>query len=96
MSAGEPGRGGRIVYSDADNDGIFDDGEQSRSFLQFDPVDTLHTRKVTSGISVDDLPPKILDVEVTVTLSHPTAGDLSVWLVSPYGTRVELLRERAA
>ncbi len=88
--AGEPGLGGRVIYSDADGDAIFDDGSFPRSFFQSNSLNTSHSGRVTSSLAVSGVSPKILDLEVTVSFTHPNVGDLSVWLVSPYGTRVEL------
>jgi subtilisin-like proprotein convertase family protein len=47
-------------------------------------------KTVSASLTVAGLTGPVLDVEVIVKLTHPNVGDLTVLLVAPDGTRVEL------
>lgn len=80
---------GQIVFVDVDGNGEF-----SIAYSDFEssevPVEILDLATVTSTILVEDDDLTILDVNATLDISHTYDGDLSVFLISPSGTRVEL------
>lgn len=57
----------------------------SKSILDFD--------KTTSRITVPGQASRVTDVNVTLSLTHSFLGDLDIYLVSPSGTRVELVTD---
>jgi uncharacterized delta-60 repeat protein len=89
--AGEPGRADQLVYADLDGDGTHDTNVftynsvyQPPKAITDDPAQTTDfTLNVPSIGSVADL-------DVTLDITHPYAGDLRVVLISPNGTTVEL------
>jgi subtilisin-like proprotein convertase family protein len=91
-AATELGLAGVTVYDDANNNGRFDPGLVDRFAAAVDlPVDIpFDGRSVDSRIVIDDLPGVVGDVNVTVTIEHPYAADVSATLISPSGRTVLL------
>jgi subtilisin-like proprotein convertase family protein len=48
---------------------------------------------INSPITVGGFGRRVLDVNVTLHLTHPQADQLDVWLTSPSGTRIELVTD---
>jgi cysteine-rich repeat protein len=48
---------------------------------------------INSPITVSGFGRRLLDVNVTVHITHPQADNLDVWLTSPSGTRIELVTD---
>ncbi|MCY2986976.1 MAG: proprotein convertase P-domain-containing protein, partial [Planctomycetota bacterium] len=55
------------------------------------PVQLGGAAKLTSTLNIQGLQAPLYDVDVTLDMTHPRSGDLLVNLVSPTGTRVELI-----
>ncbi|MBX7102504.1 MAG: proprotein convertase P-domain-containing protein [Gemmataceae bacterium] len=86
---GEPGIAGRTVYLDANGNKVRDTG--SGSFTSTDvPLGIRDFLTTDSFQAVAGLAGLITDVNVTVDLSHTSDSNLSLFLVAPDGTRVEL------
>jgi len=56
------------------------------------PIDSIGTPTITSTINVPDNF-TIEDVNVNLNISHSYTGDLTIYLTSPSGTKVNLIRE---
>jgi subtilisin-like proprotein convertase family protein len=91
-SPSEPGMDGRAIYCDANND-----GELTRGGLlnvpgraANVPLPPGETRRLLGPVLSGAAGMTIDDVDVTINLQHPRAGDLVVTLVSPAGRRAEL------
>jgi subtilisin-like proprotein convertase family protein len=87
--SGEPGLAGWTVYFD-DND----NGQRDATFVaQLPSVDVpqplIDEASVKSELLVETVR-EILDVNVTLDISHTFDADVNVFLISPSGTRVEL------
>ncbi len=80
---------GWTVYWDQNNNGLLD--QSPTAFTSADVPKTLaDLTKVTSTLAVSGVPGRTADVNVTLNITHTWDDDLSVFLISPAGTRVEL------
>ena len=93
---GEPGLPGRTVYLDLNGNGMFDSAGET---VEIDSTDvpksiadvwyvTTTSESVVSGVGGN-----VVDVDVTLGISHYRDSDLDVHLVSPSGTKVELFTD---
>jgi subtilisin-like proprotein convertase family protein/subtilisin family serine protease len=89
-SDGEIGLEGWTVYLDGNNNGAWDSGPQYFESSQSQPISDLFT--TTSQLTVDAVG-KIEDVNITLDIAHTYDADLDVFLISPFGTRVELFSD---
>ncbi|MEX0677546.1 MAG: proprotein convertase P-domain-containing protein [Pirellulales bacterium] len=82
---GEPALGGWTVYADLNENGAFDpiaiddfgSGDVPKS------ISTVGGSTVTSASAVSGLAGHIIDVNVTLNISHTRAGDLVITLIAP-------------
>ena len=65
----------------------------SQSFSNNSPKTILDADKTTSTITVPKQTSVLTDVNVTLSLTHGFLGDLDIFLVSPMGTRIELVTD---
>jgi subtilisin-like proprotein convertase family protein len=91
--ANESPLSGWTIYLDQDDNGQFDPASPTVQ----PPVDSVDVPKnivdigtTTSTLDVAGLRPGLLDLDVTVNLTHTFDSDLTIELISPTGTRVEL------
>ncbi len=90
LEPGEPGLEGWIVYIDSNNNGVRDVATSPTTIAATDlpkPITDFST--LTSSIMVGNLG-AILDVEVTLDITHSFMADLEAYLTSPSGRIVEL------
>jgi subtilisin-like proprotein convertase family protein len=87
----EPPLVGWTVYLDQNNNGVLDDGPTTIGSSD-GPANIPDQGTIESQITVANLA-VIGDVDVTINIDHPYDSDLDVFLVSPSGTRVELLSD---
>jgi subtilisin-like proprotein convertase family protein len=97
--ATDPVIGGRTVYLDANGNGSFDPSIAPVAF----PSGTLNlaipdnnATGITNNRTVSGLPGLVVKVTVTVTITHPFDGDLTIDLIGPTGTVVRLVSNRGA
>ena len=91
--AGEPGLPNWPIYDDANNNGLFDTADAPTfGYGDHDPLPrpTVNDAAVYSRIDVDAPHPVVRDLDVELTITHLRVNDLTAFLVSPRGTRVEL------
>lgn len=82
---------GWTIYLDQNNNGILDDvvtTQTDTSTLAIPDND-----QVSSTVTVSNVVGPVLDVNVTLSITHTRDSDLDVYLVSPAGTRVELFTD---
>ncbi|WP_460167820.1 C25 family cysteine peptidase [Thermostilla marina] len=88
LDDGETGKAGEIVYLDLDNDGYRDQGTtvfESRDTPQSIPdPGTLYSTIDVTGVGT------VRDLNVRLYVSHTYLSDLTVSLIGPDGTRVQL------
>jgi subtilisin-like proprotein convertase family protein len=89
--AGDPGLADWTVYLDTNNNSVAD----SRSITQSSGdvfIPTLDEGTIASELSINSVAVfgRVLDVNVSLNLTHTWDADLDVYLVSPSGTRVRL------
>lgn len=88
--SGEAGASGRTVFLDVNSNGTLDKGP-TNSFTNNNVLAIPDAGgKVYSDIAVTGLTGTVGDVNVTVNITHPWVGDLTLFLVHPDGTRIEL------
>ena len=80
----------RVYRTDIDGPFSF---VSSQSFSHNTPKTILDADKTTSTISVPKQTSQLTDVNVTLSLTHGFLGDLDIFLVSPSGTRIELVTD---
>ena len=86
---GDVGLAGWQVYDDLNHNGLYDapvyrDYGDNRNWAIDDRAATV------AWFEVQNQPGVIRDVNAVVDIDHANVGDLTAWLVSPQGTRVEL------
>lgn len=86
--ASDPGIPGQRIYLDTNNNDLFD--VTSDSFTESDPVDIFDQQTVTSTQTVTGLSGPIIDLNVTINVTHTFVSDLEIVLISPSGTRIVL------
>ena len=86
---GDEGVGGQRVFLDVDDNGARD-LFPGQVFVQpaHQPIPDEGT--ITSLLPVFEVPGRILDVDVQLSIEHAYDADLHVWLHSPQGTRIKL------
>lgn len=90
QNAAEPGLAGWTVYLDQNNNGIADVASVA-TYNSVDTPKTITDRGITySNRTVSGLVGTIVDINVTVTLTHPYDGELYLTLISPTNTPVIL------
>jgi subtilisin-like proprotein convertase family protein len=88
----EPGLAGRTVYRDLNNNGVID----VASVSTFNSTDTDTPRaipdqaNIKSPIAISGLSGTIVDVNITVNITHPKDSELNLALLPPSGTPVIL------
>jgi len=86
---GEPGLAGQTVFADVNNNGSRDTTTavfpSTAGAVAIEDHQTL-----ASPLEISGLDGLLLDVDVTLDITHTFDGDLTVFLVSPSGTPVEL------
>jgi subtilisin family serine protease len=87
--AGEQGRAGETVFLDLNNNGVRDAGTGAFP-SQNVPVNIVDNATASSRLTVSGLSGAITDINVTFDITHTYDGDLTVSLVSPAGTRIQL------
>ncbi len=87
--ADDAGIVGWPVYLDADGNGTRN-RETGKVFTTESGQPIPDNGTMTSMLEVEGLTGRILDVNVRLTIEHPTVGDLEAYLVSPAGTRIQL------
>jgi subtilisin-like proprotein convertase family protein len=89
---GEPGLPGWVVYVDQNGNGTLE--QQTVTAAATDvPKAIPDPGTVLAALAVSNAPGALLDVNVTLSLTHTWDDDLDVFLVSPAGTRVELFTD---
>ena len=88
--AGEPGLPNWRIYVDSNNNGVFDTDTDTVAATTGLPLATRQLDTVYSRLDASGLLPVITDVNVRVDITHSNVSDLSVFLISPRGTRVLL------
>lgn len=92
--SGEFGLGGVVVYHDANNDSVYQDGLVQRFAPGNEvPVTIPDEGVVEAQIVIDDLPGVVRDVNVFLDIEHSYTNDLEVSLISPQGTEVLLFND---
>jgi subtilisin-like proprotein convertase family protein len=88
----EPGLQGWTVYADFDNDATLDGASSATTFNSTDTPKTIPatTGSATSVRNIAGLSANILDVNVTVNISHGNDSDLVLTLTSPAGISITL------
>jgi subtilisin-like proprotein convertase family protein len=84
----EPGLADRTVFLDDDDDGVFDHG--SGAFTSTDVPQPIVDLGEASSALTSTLAGAIVDVNVTLNITHTYVSDLEITLVSPAGTRITL------
>jgi subtilisin family serine protease/subtilisin-like proprotein convertase family protein len=92
IDAGEPGLNNWTVFVDDNNNGVFDGTADSRTQNTPLPLPDIRTPQYSS-LTITDLPGTIADLNVTLNVTHTFNGDLDIFLISPTGTRVELMTD---
>ncbi len=94
--AGEPGLPGWIIYLDENNDGELNRitvPEQAITQQAPDvPQEITDNNTVKNELQFDQAG-TIVDVNITLDISHTYNGDLDAYLISPSGTRVKLFSD---
>lgn len=80
----------RVFRTDIDGPFSF---VSSQSFSNTSPKTILDADTTTSTIIVPKQTSQLTDVNVTLNLTHGFLGDLDIFLVSPSGTRIELVSD---
>jgi subtilisin-like proprotein convertase family protein len=89
---GEPGLEGWTIFLDGNNNGHLDLDAMVTADAVNVPLDITDFDTITSEILFNGLS-SILDINVTLDITHSFAGDLDVYLISPSGTQVELFTD---
>jgi subtilase family serine protease len=90
LNDGDAGLSGWTVYSDLNNNSAFDPVAVNTFNSPNVPVSILNLATVTSTTTVPSLPGNIIDVNVTINITHNSDNNLKITLISPTGTRVVL------
>jgi len=89
QDVGENGLANQRVFVDSNNNGVWDHDYVATVANNTQlPITDFST--TTSTITLANLPEVITDVNVTLHLTHTWDSDLTAYLVSPSGTRVQL------
>ena len=85
------GRGNVRIYSDSNNNGVYDSGILDRFVSGSEvPADIPAGGTVQSRIVVSDIPGTVVDLNVSLDIQHPNTPDLEATLISPTGRTVLL------
>ncbi|MHC5598995.1 MAG: proprotein convertase P-domain-containing protein [Nostoc sp.] len=89
------GAGNDTLYGGAGNDSLVGDGvnNQTKTFSNNSSVSIPDFSTIRSNLAVSGFTTSIVDVNVTLNISHSWDSDLDVYLISPTGTRVELFTD---
>ena len=91
---GEPGVDGWTIYIDENNNGVLDSIPLYKIVGSTDIPKTIpDLGTVTSSLDVSGLTSRLINMSVTLDISHTFDADLDVFLISPSGTRVELFTD---
>ncbi len=85
----EPPIAGWTIFLDDNLNGQLDYAEESYQAEDL-PQDILDLETTTSSIDVEGLFGGVLDVNVTIDVTHSFDADLDIFLISPQGTRIAL------
>jgi subtilisin-like proprotein convertase family protein len=91
-TATDPGLSGQLVYLDSNNNGQLDATTTSFDSTAASQV-IADQSMLQSTILVEDQQGPLTDVNVRIDVRHSWNADLVVYLVSPQGTRVELISD---
>ncbi len=86
---GEPPLPGFQVFLDQNNNGVPDEAQADLDSNRV-PIKIFDNTTITSEIFALGIPNVIKDVSVQVDIDHTAVGDLTLTLISPEGTRVQL------
>lgn len=85
--AGENGLADQTVYLDQNNNGQFDSSTTTVTSSTIKAIPDAGSTASTMSFTGTGL---VTDINVTVNITHPYDSDLTVYLISPQGTRVTL------
>jgi len=91
--ADEPGIPGAVFYLDLNDNGQLDGTLDTTSSETLSIPITDNGVATTTSLDVVGLIGTVEDLNVTLSIDHPAADDLDVFLISPDGTRVELFSD---
>jgi subtilisin-like proprotein convertase family protein len=95
--ATEPGLSGRTVYLDANGNGQIDTRAVSFPSGTINlPVPDNNITGVNSNLAVSGAVGGIVDLDVTINLTHTWIGDMVITLTSPAGTKITLFNQRGS
>ena len=86
LNDGDAGLSGWTLYSDLNNNGAFDPVAVNTFNSTDVPKSIPNNTTITSNNTVPALPGNIIDVNVTVNISHTSDNNLKITLISPTGT----------
>ena len=90
LNDGDAGLSGWTIYSDLNNNSAFDP-VATGTFNSTDvPKAILNLTTITSTTNVPALPGNIIDVNVTINISHNSDNNLKITLISPTGMHIVL------
>jgi large repetitive protein len=96
FSPGEPTLANQQVFIDQNANGVFDPNIESIVLTNSTPASILDGQTTFSTINVSGMNASVTDVKVRVNLNHTFVGDLTIALVGPDGTRVQLFNRRGS
>lgn len=90
--ANEPAMANRIVFIDANNDGILNSTTVNHTFNNTTTRNIPDLATIRSTINVPTDAGRVTDLNVSLDITHPNITDLSATLISPSGTRIKLFQ----
>ncbi len=90
LNDGDSGLSGWTVYSDLNNNSAFDPVAVNTFNSTNVPLTIPNNSTITSNNTVPALAGHIIDVNVTINISHNSDNNLEIALISPTGTRIVL------
>jgi subtilisin-like proprotein convertase family protein len=96
-NSGELGLPNWQVYVDANQNGVYDVGSpQIYSSTAQVAIPDNDAVGITNTLTVAGAPSSIVDLNVTLTISHTYVSDLKIVLTAPNGTQIALVNQRGA
>jgi subtilisin-like proprotein convertase family protein len=90
LNDGDSGLAGWTVYSDLNNNSAFDPVTVNTFNSTNVPLTIPNNTTITSNNTVPALAGRVIDVNVTVNISHNSDNNLTITLISPTGTHIVL------
>jgi subtilisin-like proprotein convertase family protein len=91
----EVGLSGWTIYNDQNQNGVRD--QSTQTFVASGlPQNIRDTTTLNSTVSVSGMTGFVLDINVTLNITHPYDADMDVFLISPSGRKVELFTDVGA